>query len=233
MNKQAWLNYLSSRKSSRKTNWYKESLKEIERIREEYTDRRPRILLHACCAVCASWPIEFLCRYFDVTVFYNNSNIYPEEEYARRLSEVRRYLDSFGHDVDLIVTPYDNEAYTKKLEPMKDDPEGFGRCFYCYAVRMKEAYAYAAEHGYDYFTTVMSISRQKDSQKMNEIGRSLSRLFPSVRYFCSDFKKGGGQERSKQLADEYGFYRQDYCGCIYSCEARRKKNETVYRDPSE
>ena len=223
MNKQAYLNYLQSRRSSHKTNYYLSSLKEIEEIRRTYTDRRPRILVHACCAVCASWPVEFLTQVFDVTLFYNNSNIYPEAEYQRRLAEVRRYLEAIEADVPLIVMPYDNEAYTQKLAPMKDDPEGFGRCFYCYALRMKEAYAWAQEHSFDYFTTVMSISRQKDSQKINEVGISLSRLFPSVRYFCSDFKKGGGQVRSKQLADEYGFYRQDYCGCIYSYEKRKNQ----------
>ena len=225
MNKQDIANVLRHRKTVPKTNYYRESLKELERIHQEFTDRKPRILVHACCAVCASWPIEFLSEHFDVTIYYNNSNIWPEEEYERRLGEVRRYIDAIEPDVKLIVTPYDNEAYTKRLEPMKDDPEGFGRCFFCYAVRMKEAYAYAAEHGYDYFTTVMSISRQKDSQKMNEVGISLSKLFPSVRYFRSDFKKGGGQERSKELAEEYGFYRQDYCGCIYSYEERKNRKD--------
>ena len=90
---------------------------------------------------------------------------------------------------------------------------------------MSDFQAYAAENGYDYFTTVMSISRQKDSQKMNEVGIALSKLFPSVRYFRSDFKKGGGQERSKELAEEYGFYRQDYCGCIYSYEERKNRKD--------
>ena len=225
MNKQDVANVLRHRKTAQKTNYYRESLKELERIRQEFTDRKPRILVHACCAVCASWPIEFLSEHFDVTIYYNNSNIWPKEEYERRLGEVRRYIDAIDEDVKLIVTPYDNEAYTRRLEPMKDDPEGFGRCFFCYAVRMKEAYAYAAENGYDYFTTVMSISRQKDSQKMNEVGIALSKLFPSVRYFRSDFKKGGGQERSKELAEEYGFYRQDYCGCIYSYEERKNRKD--------
>ena len=103
---------------------------------------------------------------------------------------------------------------------MKEDPEGAGRCFYCYAYRMNEAYRYAAEHHFDYFTTVMSISRQKDSQKMNEIGRSMSHRYPSVRYFYSDFKKGGGQTRQHELAEEHHLYRQDYCGCISSYYSR-------------
>ena len=215
MNKDAYLNYLKQRKSSRKVNYYLMSLKELEEIKASY-DRKPRVLVHACCAVCASFPLEFLSQTFDVTIFFNNSNIWPKAEYDRRLEELRRYLRETGMDIPVITVPYDNDAYMKPLEPMKDDPEGFGRCFYCYAVRMNQAYTWAEEHGFDFFTTVMSISRQKDSQKINEIGRSLSRLHPSVRYFYSDFKKGGGQVRQKELCDAHDLYRQDYCGCIYS-----------------
>ena len=222
MNKEAYRHYLASRKSSGKTNYYLMSLKEIDQIRREFPDRRPRLLLHACCAVCASWPLEFLSSVFDLTVFFNNSNIWPSAEYERRLQELRRYLEETdpGHQIRLVVTPYDNEAYTRKLEPMKDDPEGYGRCFFCYATRMNEAYAYAAASGYDFFTTVMSISRQKDSQKMNEIGKSLSSRYPGTRYFYSDFKKAGGQQRKDELSEAHHLYRQDYCGCIYSWESR-------------
>lgn len=215
MNEEAYKNYLRSRKSSRKTNYYLMSLKELEAIRAEYT-RKPRMLVHACCAVCASFPLEFLSETFDVSVYFNNSNIWPKAEYDRRLNELRRYIAETAPDTPLIVTDYDNEAYMKPLEPMKDDPEGFGRCFYCYAIRMNQAYTYAEENGFDFFTTVMSISRQKDSQKINEIGRSLSRLHPAVSYFYSDFKKGGGQVRQKELCDAHNLYRQDYCGCVYS-----------------
>ena len=215
MNKEDRLNYLKHRKSANKTNYYLVSQKEIEEIRREFSVK-PRLLLHACCAVCASFPLEYLAQIFDLTVFFNNSNIAPKAEYDRRLQELKRYLKETDPSIRLIVTPYEHEAYMEKLAPMKDDPEGFGRCFYCYAVRLRQAYAYAEENGYDFVTTVMSISRQKDSQKINEIGRSLSRLYPSVRYFYSDFKKGGGQLRQKELCDEHHLYRQDYCGCEYS-----------------
>ena len=215
MNKQAYLHYLSTRKSSHKTNYYLLSIKELEQIQKDYP-AKPRLLLHACCAVCASYPLEFLAQHFQLTVYYNNSNIWPKAEYDRRLAELQRYLAETDPSIELITTPYRHEAYMAPLEPMKDDPEGFGRCFYCYAVRMNEAYAYAEAHGYDFFTTVMSISRQKDSQKMNEIGKSLSRLHPSVRYFFSDFKKGGGQVRKDELSALHHLYRQDYCGCEYS-----------------
>ncbi|MBQ9328376.1 MAG: epoxyqueuosine reductase QueH [Solobacterium sp.] len=218
MNKEAYAAYLKQRKSSHKTNYYLVSLKELEEIHQKY-DHKPSLLLHACCAVCASFPLELLSQHFELTVFFNNSNIWPQAEYDRRLSELYRYLQEANPSIPVVVTPYNNEEYMKPLEPMKDDPEGFGRCFYCYAVRLREAFAYAEEHEFDFVTTVMSISRQKDSQKINEIGRSLSRLYPSVSYFYSDFKKGGGQLRQKELVDEHQLYRQDYCGCIYSYTA--------------
>lgn len=215
MNEQAYRNYLLNRRSSHRTNYYLMSLKELQKIHAEY-DRKPRLLLHACCAVCASFPLEFLSGHFELTVYFNNSNIWPKEEHDRRLSELQRYLKETGSKADLITVPYDHESYMKPLKPMKDDPEGFGRCFYCYAVRMNQAYTYAEAHGYDFFTTVMSISRQKDSQKMNEIGKSLSRLHPGTAYFYSDFKKGGGQVRKEELSALHNLYRQDYCGCEYS-----------------
>ncbi len=227
MNKEAYIEYLKSRKSSAKTNYYLESIRKIDEIKAKYTDRKPKMVLHACCALCAAWPLKFLESIFDITIFYNNSNIWPEAEYSRRLSELKRYMEETGSQADLIVTPYDNVSYTKILEPMKDEPEGFERCFLCYEMRMDEAYRYASEHGYDFFTTVMSISRQKDSQKINEIGRKLSARYPDVEYFFSDFKKKGGQEEAKHLADEHCLYRQDYCGCVFSYMQRHPDHSSV------
>ena len=219
MNKEAYVSYLKRRKSSDRKNYYLESLRELKEIERRFGEK-PRMLIHACCAVCASFPLEFLRDHFDLSVYFNNSNIWPEEEYNRRLEELRRYISETDSSIPLITVPYAHTEYMKPLEPMKDDPEGFGRCFYCYAVRMRQAYAFASENGFDYFTTVMSISRQKDSQKINEIGLSLARLFPDVKYFCSDFKKGGGQIRQGQLVKEHSLYRQDYCGCEYSWQER-------------
>ena len=227
--KEEYRQYLESRRSSRKINYYLASLAEIEEIRQKFSDRRPRMLLHACCAVCAGWPLEFLSEVFDITIYYNNSNIWPEAEYTRRLEELRKLLrEAWGSRISLIVPPYDNKRYTKEiLSSRSDDPEGWKRCFHCYETRMDEAYAYASANGYDFFTTVMTISRQKDSQKMNEIGRKLSEKYPDVAYFYSDFKKKGGQNRRDEIVKEYGLYAQDYCGCVYSYISRHPDAETI------
>lgn len=193
---------------------------------------KPRLLLHVCCGPCSCYPLTYLCPRFDVTIYYANSNIYPRAEYDHRLSTLKELLGylkrDHGFDIGLIVPPYDNEAYTKKLEPLKDEPEGGERCFLCYALRLEEGYAYASSHGYDYFTTVMTVSRQKNSQKLNEIGKSLSQKYPKTQYLFSDFKKQRGLEIGTEIRKKYGLYNQDYCGCVYSYEEaliRRKKAE--------
>ena len=214
-----YLEYLRSRKSSFKRNYHKESLKEIERIAK--SGKKESILLHACCVVCACWPLEFLHDAFDITVMYNNSNIYPSEEYEHRLAELKRYLkERWKDEIPLIEMPYDNVSYTEKLAPRADDPEGWKRCFFCYEERMREGFAYADANGFDWFTTVMTFSRQKDSQKLNAIGLELQKEFSHTKYFVSDFKKDSGQLRSNQICDEYCLYKQDYCGCVYSLRNR-------------
>ena len=195
------------------------------------TDPKPKLLLHVCCGPCSCYPLTYLCPHFDVTIYYGNSNIYPAEEYQRRLGELKKLLDllkrDHGFDIGLIVPPYDNEGYMKHLEPLKDQPEGGERCFLCYALRMEAAYAYAAEHGFDFFTTVMTVSREKNSRKINEIGASLMKKYPAVKYLFSDFKKNRGLEIGTDIRKGYGLYYQDYCGCIYSYQealVRRARN---------
>ncbi len=205
-----------------KINYYQQSVDELEAIKRDQL--RPKLLLHACCAPCSAFPLEFLCPYFDITIYYNNSNIYPEYEYTRRLHELRQYLDTWrektGYEVKLIVPPYRGEAYTEKIGVLKDEPEGGSRCVMCYTLRMNEAYAYASAHAFDYFTTVMTISRQKNSQILNDVGRKLSAKYPNVKYFYSDFKKKRGIDRGLELSRENNLYRQDYCGCKFSYEKR-------------
>ena len=217
--KQAYIAYVLSRKSSNKHNYYKESLKEIEKFKKEHPDHKPSILLHACCVVCACWPIDFLKENgFDVTIMYNNSNIWPEQEYEHRLSELKRYIKQrWDNAIQIIEEPYNYEAYEATiLKNRGDDPEGWTSCFGCYGERMNAAFAYADEHHFDYFTTVMTFSRQKDSQKINEIGLTLGKKYTHTRYFVSDFKKANGALKSDQICNDYCLYRQDYCGCRFS-----------------
>ena len=201
----------------------KEEFKKIDK------NNKPKLLLHACCGPCSAYPLTLLCEYFEVTIYFNNSNIYPSEEYYRRLDELKKFLVGFErdyhHHVNLIVTPYENEEYNKILEPLKDEPECGKRCQLCYKKRMGEAYDFAEENGYDYFTTVMTISRQKSSQVLNEIGKELEKNHSKTKYFYSDFKKENGILKGQELRDKYELYQQTYCGCYISYELRKKWDE--------
>ena len=195
--------------------------------------RKPKILLHVCCGPCSAYPLTFLCPIFDVTIMYNNSNIYPESEYQKRLGELKKLIEyykrDFGYEINLIEPKYDNESYNVDLEPYKDLPEGQIRCFICYEKRMDQAFKYADENGFDYFTSVMTISRYKNAQKINEIGEKLQNKYKHTKYFFSDFKKKNGEIQGKQLADKYDLYQQKYCGCKYTYEEylRRLDDESI------
>ena len=209
-----------------KINYYQKSQIEIDKIVRE--GKRPTIALHACCGPCSTYPLEFLAPFFDITILYPNSNIYPSEEYFRRLNELKKYIEIFnkenGYSVKLVEFEYKNEEFNKKLEIYKDEPEGGKRCFLCFTLRMDEAYKYADELGFDYVTTVMTISRQKNSQVLNKIGNELSAKY-KTKYFYSDFKKKNGINRSYELRRKYNLYNQQYCGCVYSYAHYLKKIE--------
>jgi len=194
-------------------NYHKEALKLIESLQ----GRRPRILIHVCCGPCSTHPLKFLHQYFDITVIFHNSNIYPQSEYERRyqtlVAFVERFNQEVGANVQIVKPSYDNDEFNRHLEPYREELEGGTRCFICYRKRMDESMAYAASHGYEYFTTVMTVSPHKDSQIINKIGQALVKKHPSVKYFHSDFKKGDGFLEVGRLSRQYGLYRQSYCGC--------------------
>ena len=203
-----------------KINYYEKSIQEIEFIKT--LNYKPSILLHSCCGPCSAFPLQFLNEYFNITIYYNNSNIYPDLEFTRRVNELKEHLDKYYPNIKLLIPEYDGKAYTKFLSTYGDMPEGQDRCFACYRKRMEEGYIYAKENNFDYFTTVMSISRQKNSQKLNEIGYLLEEKYPEVKYFYSDFKKKQGIDQTNKIAKENDMYRQDYCGCVYSYKNKKK-----------
>ncbi len=192
--------------------------------------KKPTLLLHACCGPCSSYVIEYLARIFDITIFYYNPNIHPREEYFRRLEELQKFLmrfpEAIKNAVKLVVDEYNPEDYFEATNvraeiALQTELEKGERCRRCYEFRMKRAYKYACEQRFDYFTTTLSISPHKDSEKINAIGQNLEKIdeCPFVfhtKFLPADFKKKGGFLRSTKLSEEYGLWRQDYCGCVYS-----------------
>lgn len=206
--------------------------KELDRLLEgiEKEGRTPRLFLHSCCAPCSSYVLEYLSRYFEITVFFYNPNISPKEEYEKRVEEIRRMIGEmeFVHPVKLVEGEYDPQVFFQMAKGMEHIPEGGERCFGCYRLRMEEAARLAKEGNYDYFTTTLSISPLKNAQKINEIGEELAEIY-QVSHLPSDFKKKNGYKRSIELSGEYELYRQDYCGCVFSKREREEnkmqKNE--------
>lgn len=199
-------------------------------------DPKPTLLLHACCGPCSSYVIEYLSKYFQITVLYYNPNIYPQEEYERRLAELKKLYEVFPPALDtgvkVVECEYDPEQFFDAVgvrgEPeLTTEPEKGERCRRCYKFRLERAAAYAAQNHFDYFCTSLSISPFKDAVKINELGVEIERSLlaesdtgetsaASPKWLFSDFKKKGGFKRSLELSEEYGMYRQDYCGCVYS-----------------
>ncbi len=184
--------------------------------------KRPRLLLHVCCGPCSEYPLILLNKYFHITIYYGNSNIYPFDEYALRLSELERYLDIIDADIKLVIPTYDYD-YQEDLMVYGPMKEGGERCAYCYERRMSDAYGYAVKHNYDYFTTVMSISEYKNADYINRVGTKLEKANPKVKYLYADFKKDGGININRSLNKIIGLYRQDYCGCIYTYKIHASK----------
>lgn len=208
---------------SAKKNYQKELDEIIESLAASVA--RPSLLLHACCGPCSSYVLEYLSKYFSITILYYNPNIYPEEEYLRRLNELKNFLprfpSAFKNNVKFVEQNYDPEEFYSALEiknhpEFADEPEKGERCRRCYEFRLKKAYEYAVKNNFDYFCTTLSISPFKDSEKINTIGRELCNSIKKTKWLPSDFKKKGGFKRSLELSEEYELYRQQYCGCVYS-----------------
>ena len=214
---------------------YQKQLDEILKNLEQNTNgRKPTLLLHVCCAPCSSYVIEYLSGYFAITIFYYNPNIHPRSEYERRLAELKKFLTQFPpalqNAVNLIVADYNPEDYFTQTNVrsetiLQTEPEKGERCRRCYAFRMKKAWEYACKQQFNWFTTTLSISPHKDAEKINAIGIELESSkkktndsFSSclTQFLPANFKKKGGFLRSTELSAEYGLWRQDYCGCVYS-----------------
>ena len=178
---------------------------------------KKKLLLHACCAPCSSYVIEYLSKYFDITILYYNTNIDTNEEFNKRLNELKRFIKEFKTEnkVDVISLGYNDKEYLEEIKGLEEEKEGGSRCFKCYRLRLEKSCIYAKENNFDYFTTTLTISPHKNSKVLNEIGQELEEKY-NMPYLYSDFKKKEGYKRSIVLSRVYNLYRQDYCGCKFS-----------------
>lgn len=204
-----------------KENYQKELDKLINKFKQEKVV--PKLLIHSCCAPCSSYVLEYLSEYFYITIFYYNPNITPEDEYARRAAEQKRLIDALNpkYQITFEEGKYQPKRFFDSVKGLEHIKEGGERCFACFEMRLREAAILAKEKGFDYFTTTLTISPLKNSTAINEIGQNLAQIY-DISFLPSDFKKKNGYKRSTQLSKQYGLYRQDYCGCIFSKKEREE-----------
>lgn len=201
-----------------RTNYQKQLEEVLKRMKEE--GKRKRLLLHACCAPCSSYCLEYLREAFALTVFFYNPNLTEQEEYRRRVEEERRLIalmngQEGSSQIEILEGRYEPERFLEAAKGLETCKEGGERCVRCFALRLGETARVAAEDGFDFFTTSLTISPLKNSALLNRIGAQEGERY-GVRFLPSDFKKNNGYLRSTQLSRLYGLYRQNYCGCIYS-----------------
>lgn len=205
--------------------------KKLDEIIKSLDGKRPKLLLHACCGPCSSACLEYLYKYFQITVFYYNPNIFPPEEYFRRLNELKSLYEKFPPvlegKIKLVECNYNPQDFydgigIKENPDLANEAEKGERCRRCYKIRLEKAYNFAKENNFDYFCTTLSISPFKDSVKINKIGNELEKSENHTKWLPSDFKKNNGFKRSLEISNEYGMYRQEYCGCIFSKQNKNK-----------
>lgn len=207
---------------------YQKKLEEILE-KESQNGNTPKLLLHSCCAPCSTYVLEYLTQHFDISVLYYNPNIHPSEEFYKREAEQQRYIDLVEkvNKIELIKTDYNPKEYFTAVKGHELDKEGGPRCGICFELRLDYAAQFAKDHGFDYFTTTLSISPHKDAQLINSIGERLEKKY-DMKYLYADFKKKNGYKRSLELCNKFDIYRQNYCGCVFSLKEandRRKQKE--------
>ncbi len=201
--------------------------RKFDKTVEQFGDIKPEILLHSCCGPCSSSVLELLAKYFEVTVLWYNPNLYPEAEYEKRLDTQKQLIDAIGTDgvkASLLVEPWRSEDYFSRIKGLENEPEEGKRCLECFKIRLDETARIAAERGFEWFCTTLTVSSRKDAVAINAIGREAAAKY-GVKWLPSEFRKREGNHRSIILSEKYGLYRQEYCGCVFSLANMGEKDE--------
>lgn len=193
-------------------------MREYNKIVSDFTGEKPRILLHACCGPCSSSVTELLAKHFDVTLLWYNPNIWPEAEFEKRLATLKQLVDCLekdGSKAKIMECDWRCEDYFPRVKGLENEPEEGQRCVECFRIRLEETARIAAENGFEWFCTTLTVSSRKDAVVINAIGREFAAKY-GVKWLPSEFRKQEGNHRSIILSEKYGLYRQEYCGCVFS-----------------
>ena len=196
---------------------------ELDQIILSASGKKPRVLLHSCCGPCSSAVLEYLTQHFEVTLLWYNPNLYPEAEFERRCSTQLELIEKMGlsERVHVLLEPWRSEEYYRAAAGLENEPEGGKRCTECFRLRLRETAKLAIQQGFDYFCTTLTLSRYKDAVRVNTLGEQIA-AETGVRWLPSDFKKRGREQRSNELAKQFGLYQQRYCGCEFSLRSREE-----------
>lgn len=181
---------------------------------------KPKLLLHVCCAPCSGFLSQVLSKKFDITVYYDNPNIWPETEFIKRAQEAEKFFQSVG--INFILVDWDHSEWQQLVRGLAAEPEKGKRCRLCYLYRLEKTAAFAQENGFAVFGTSLTISPHKDAEAIISLGQSLAKEY-GIEFLAEDFKKNDGFKNAMAFSCAQGFYRQNYCGCEYS-----KKNDIIY-----
>lgn len=208
--------------------------KELERIIQKRGNEFPRLLLHCCCGPCSTSVLEYLSRYFNISVLWYNPNIYPEAEFEKRFRTLIEVIQKMGLSdrVQVLAEPWNNNQYETRVKGLENEPEGGKRCEQCFRLRLLEAGKIAKRYNFDYFCSTLTVSRHKNAELINSIGEEISKAV-GVPWLPSDFKKKDGENRSVEISERLGIYRQLYCGCRYSLSAREAGTPDNNREDTE
>lgn len=205
------------------------------------TNAKPTLILHSCCAPCSSYVLKLLQEYFNITVFFYNSNLYPSEEYLRRLKDQKKLIRALNKECKEkrmngeispsdIFMPTPIKMKTGEFVPQEfydfvkgyeKELEGSNRCYLCYMLRLNKTAEVAVQNNYHYFATTLSVSPYKNSKWVNEVGEMVAKK-RGAKFLFADFKKNDGYKKSIEYSKEYGLYRQNYCGCEFSYNAKKQ-----------
>ena len=199
--------------NEQKINYQKILDKTIDNL--QMCNKKPSLLLHSCCAPGSSYVLEYLSKYFDITVYYYNPNIYPESEFEKRAAEQTRLVKQMQLFANVIVCGFNSNEFYAAVKGLENEKEGGARCIECFKLRLEKSAQYAAANNFDYYTTTLTISPLKNARAINDIGMYFAQKY-NIKWLLSDFKKREGFKRSTQLSLQYGLYRQNYCGCVFS-----------------
>lgn len=188
---------------------------------QEKSPRPQRMLLHVCCAPCSPYVVSKLREEYDVTLYFYNPNIHPIAEYEARVNELRGWCQAAG--LDLIVDDYDLKRWFSATKGLEEEPEKGARCEVCFDVRLGQTAYVASVKGYDLFGAVLTVSPHKESVVVNRVGKRHEEI-SGVTFLEADWKKKDGAKLTTMLARDLDFYRQDYCGCVYSLRDRNDRN---------